>query len=189
MTPSNNPNGEPLIYRICDAAGVFHLVAPVNHTHTYADIPGLADELSELWAGVNEKAGQEEMEEALAAKQDALTFDTTPTANSTNPVTSGGIKAAIADATKGIFTDSLPFSITTAHEKMHVYTAILKNKTGAAMRLDQCIDVSSLPAEERGNVLWNEDGSASVDNTEEVAIRFMRADDSIYIWYDGKFVY
>ena len=39
---------------------------------------------------------------ALDAKQDTLTFDSTPTANSTNPVTSQGIKAAI-DAK-----DSLP---------------------------------------------------------------------------------
>ena len=29
------------------------------------------------------------------AKQDALTFDTTPTANSSNPVTSGGVKTAL----------------------------------------------------------------------------------------------
>ncbi len=32
----------------------------------------------------------------IAGKQDALTFDTTPTANSTNPVTSGGIYTAIS---------------------------------------------------------------------------------------------
>lgn len=32
---------------------------------------------------------------ALAAKQNTLTFDTTPTASSTNPVTSGGIKTAL----------------------------------------------------------------------------------------------
>ena len=32
---------------------------------------------------------------ALDAKQDTLTFDTTPTANSTNPVTSGGIQTAL----------------------------------------------------------------------------------------------
>ena len=37
---------------------------------------------------------------ALDVKQDSLTFDTTPTENSTNPVTSGGIKAAL-DAKKG----------------------------------------------------------------------------------------
>lgn len=32
---------------------------------------------------------------ALDGKQDTLTFDTAPTANSTNPVTSGGVKAAL----------------------------------------------------------------------------------------------
>lgn len=33
--------------------------------------------------------------DAIALKQDELTFDQTPTANSTNPVTSGGVHAAI----------------------------------------------------------------------------------------------
>ncbi|MBQ6480518.1 MAG: hypothetical protein IJI45_05325 [Anaerolineaceae bacterium] len=36
-----------------------------------------------------------EMNTKLAAKQDTLTFDTAPTANSTNPVTSGGVKTAL----------------------------------------------------------------------------------------------
>ena len=35
------------------------------------------------------------MNTALAGKQDTLTFDSTPTASSTNPVTSGGVKAGI----------------------------------------------------------------------------------------------
>lgn len=71
MTPSNPDNNQPLIYRIADAAGVFHLVAPVNHMHTYQDVPGLADELNELWAGLNEKANSEDVTEALAAKANA----------------------------------------------------------------------------------------------------------------------
>ena len=75
MTPSNPDNQQPLIYRIADALGVFHLVAPVNHTHAQSEIDGL--------------------DAALAAKQDALTFDSTPTAGSTNPVTSGGVKTAL----------------------------------------------------------------------------------------------
>ena len=75
MTPSNPDNQQPLIYRIADALGVFHLVAPVNHTHSQSEIQGL--------------------EAALSVKQDALTFDTTPTEGSTNPVTSGGVKEAI----------------------------------------------------------------------------------------------
>lgn len=37
----------------------------------------------------------DDLENAIDDKQDALTFDTTPTANSTNPVTSGGIKTAL----------------------------------------------------------------------------------------------
>ena len=32
---------------------------------------------------------------ALRGKQDALIFDAAPTANSTNPVTSGGVKTAL----------------------------------------------------------------------------------------------
>lgn len=95
MTPSNPSNQNPFILCIMDALGIPHQVAPLEHTHSYADIPGLADELGELWAGMNEKASQEAMTEALAAKQNVLTFDSTPTANSTNPVTSGGVKTAL----------------------------------------------------------------------------------------------
>ena len=36
-----------------------------------------------------------EVNTSLAGKQDALTFDTTPTEDSVNPVTSGGIYAAL----------------------------------------------------------------------------------------------
>lgn len=44
----------------------------------------------------------------VASKQDLLTFDQTPTANSTNPVTSGGVKAAL-DGKQGSLTfDSTP---------------------------------------------------------------------------------
>lgn len=128
MEPDNpNTNNTPLIYRICDAAGVFHLVAPVNHTHTYQDVPGLAGELNELWSGLNEKANAEDVTEALAGKANAVaagspsdgiiiagtsgelvrsnktlndfmpatTVDSTPTTNSDNLVTSGGVKAAL----------------------------------------------------------------------------------------------
>lgn len=39
---------------------------------------------------------------ALAGKQATLTFDSTPTANSTNPVTSGGIKTALDNLQSGL---------------------------------------------------------------------------------------
>ena len=40
-------------------------------------------------------ATTEYVTDAISGKQDTLTFDTTPTANSTNPVTSGGVKTAL----------------------------------------------------------------------------------------------
>lgn len=225
MEPNNPENQQPLIYRIADAAGVFHLVAPVNHTHTYQDVPGLAGELNELWSGLNEKANAEDVTEALAgkanaigagspsggiviantagelirspktitdlenaiaAKQDALIFDTTPTANSTNPVTSGGVKAAIDDATKAVF-GSMPYYITAAHEKMKVHTRILRNNTGSTIKLTECIDVSALPAEER-HVYWNAPDIDLPNNT-EIGIRFVIASNAVFLYYDGKFDY
>ncbi|MBR6780487.1 MAG: hypothetical protein IKM24_05665 [Clostridia bacterium] len=51
------------------------------------------------------------VEAALAKKQNALTFDSTPTAGSQNPVTSDGIKSAI-DASKDIFYVRCNFSAT-----------------------------------------------------------------------------
>ena len=108
MTPSNPTNSQPLIYRIADKLGVFHLVAPVDHTHTYAEVPGLQDELNEVWAGLNEKANQEDVTEALAGKQNVLTFDSAPTAGSTNPVTSGGVKAALDAKQNALTFDSAP---------------------------------------------------------------------------------
>ncbi|MBO7066701.1 MAG: hypothetical protein J6W40_03710 [Alphaproteobacteria bacterium] len=47
---------------------------------------------------LSDYAKTSDVESALAGKQDTLTFDTTPTTGSTNPVTSEGIKAAIAAA-------------------------------------------------------------------------------------------
>lgn len=53
--------------------------------------------------------------EMIAGKQDTLTFDDTPTADSSNPVTSGGVKAYV-DANAGggssgsVFGEAVPFS-------------------------------------------------------------------------------
>lgn len=46
MTPSNPTNSQPLIYRIADKLGVFHLVAPVDHTHAQSEVEGLAAALA-----------------------------------------------------------------------------------------------------------------------------------------------
>lgn len=51
---------------------------------------------------------------ALTAKQDALTFDSTPTASSINPVTSGGIKSYVDTAVSNI--NTMKIHICTAQE-------------------------------------------------------------------------
>ena len=186
MTPSNPSNQNPFILCIMDALGIPHQVAPLEHTHTYAEVTGLQGELNELWAGLGEKAGQEAMTEALAAKQDALTFDTTPTEGSTNPVTSGGVKAASDDATKAAFISSMPYIITAMHEKMRVYTRILTNNSGVTMTTNECLDFSTLPPAERVNILWNAP-SVDIAPNESFGIRFMRFATGVYVWYDGKF--
>lgn len=45
-----------------------------------------------------------QLNNGLAGKQNTLTFDTTPTEGSSNPVTSGGVYAAFAQAIAGLYT-------------------------------------------------------------------------------------
>lgn len=54
----------------------------------------------------------EEEREAWNGKQNALTFDTVPTAGSTNPVTSGGVKAALDDLPQPIIGTAPPTTST-----------------------------------------------------------------------------
>ena len=68
---------------------------------------------SGLVAKLNALPTNSDLVNLLAGKQDVLTFDTTPRANSTNPVTSEGIKAAI-DAASGGSTSALDAEIARA---------------------------------------------------------------------------
>jgi hypothetical protein len=49
-------------------------------------------------AGLKYAVGK--IKKLIATKQDALTFDSTPTSGSTNPVTSDGVKAYVDQAIK-----------------------------------------------------------------------------------------
>ena len=62
-----------------------------------ADASALADyaTTSAMNTALADKANTADVNTALAGKQNTLTFDSTPTANSTNPVTSEGIKSAL----------------------------------------------------------------------------------------------
>ena len=127
MTPTPPSGSNPLIYRIADALGVFHLVAPVIHTHTISEITDLDSYIPDQIAGgasgheayfailsngaiagstntgfgialrVN---GQTKIFEVTADTIENLLRaqsnpDSTPTADSDKLVTSGGVKAAL----------------------------------------------------------------------------------------------
>lgn len=73
------------------------LVADTNSTHKFVT----AAEKAQIATNADDIASAESkimlITDELNTKQDALTFDTTPTENSTNPVTSGGIYNVIGD--------------------------------------------------------------------------------------------
>ena len=70
MTPSNPDNQQPLIYRIADAAGVFHLVAPFNHTHSQDEVEGLT-------AALNNKAEKNHSHDSIGEDTDVNYADVT----------------------------------------------------------------------------------------------------------------
>ena len=151
MTPSNPSNGQPLIFRICDALGINHLVACFNHTHEQSEVEGLP-------AALSAKANASDMTAALAGKQNTLTFDTTPTAGSNNPVTSGGIKTAL-DAKQNTLTfDNTP----TANSNNPVKSSGIFNALGVKVNVSDvmpefleydgqdAIDLDSIIADSKG---------------------------------------
>lgn len=114
MNPDNTPI-TPEIYNIADNQGNKHTVVPTPHTHSQSEVNGLAVSLAAkanaIRAGsptgaivIANTAGEllrspktiPDLENAIAAKQDALTFDNTPKSGSDNPVKSSGIYAAFA---------------------------------------------------------------------------------------------
>ena len=60
-----------------------------------ADVTTIQTDITNINSTLETKASVTDLENGLKTKQDKLTFDTTPTANSSNPVTSGGIKTEL----------------------------------------------------------------------------------------------
>lgn len=73
---------------------------------------------------------------ALSGKQDTLTFDSTPTASSTNPVTSGGVKTYVDGKVSSASTVSSS-STTTAPNEKAVYDLVSPIQT-AVTNLQSC---------------------------------------------------
>lgn len=132
MTPSNPTNSQPLIYRIADKLGVFHLVACINHTHEQSEVEGLQSALlskadaSSTDTKINGKISRvptatngniAEFDDDGNIKDSgkktsdfmlAMTVDSTPTADSANLVTSGGVAAALEGKMDKMTVDSTP---------------------------------------------------------------------------------
>lgn len=71
-------------------------------TH-WADLPyDASDELADLVQDATHRTVTDDEKATWNAKQDALTFDATPTEGSTNPVTSGGVKDALDEVNESI---------------------------------------------------------------------------------------
>lgn len=67
----------------------------VRVTAVEADVTTIQTDITNINSTLETKASVTDLENGLKTKQDKLTFDTTPTANSSNPVTSGGIKTEL----------------------------------------------------------------------------------------------
>ena len=181
MTPSNPTNQQPFIYRVADAAGVFHLVAPVDHTHLTTEVSGLTEALAA-------KANAAAVETALAGKMDNKTIDSAPTANSTNLVTSGGVKAAIDAATNVIETNDVAYDASELEQGI-VYTFLFHNETGEIVALEELIDSNALPNPE-SFIFFNVDGMhTEIGNGDTAALRVIRTSRGIFVHYDGTFDY
>ena len=68
-----------------------------NKLATASDIPTVPTALADLTDDSTHRVVTDTEKSTWSGKQDALTFDNTPTANSNNPVKSGGIKTALDD--------------------------------------------------------------------------------------------
>ena len=92
---------------------------------------------SGLVTKLNELPTNSDLVNLLAGKQDVLTFDTTPRANSTNPVTSEGIKAAIDAASSADALDN-EIARATAAEQANASAIVAEtNRASAAEGLIQ----------------------------------------------------
>ena len=95
--------------------GRFGAVAPQTGDYTAAMVGADAQGAAQTVQGNLNTHAENTVKHITAAertawngKQNALTFDTTPTEGSTNPVTSGGVKAALDDVQSGLVLDDTP---------------------------------------------------------------------------------
>lgn len=90
------------------------------------------------------------------AKQNALTFDTTPTEGSTNPVTSGGVKAALDDVQSSLVLDDTP----TANSSNLVKSGGVKSALDLKQDKSTAITTSNIASQTVNKAKYATDGVA-----------------------------
>lgn len=93
---------------------------------------------------------------AWNGKQNALTFDTTPTEGSTNPVTSGGVKAALDDVQSGLVLDDTP----TANSSNLVKSGGVKSALDLKQDKSTAITTSNIASQTVNKAKYSTDGVA-----------------------------
>ena len=93
---------------------------------------------------------------AWNGKQNALTFDTTPTEGSTNPVTSGGVKAALDDVQSGLVLDDKP----TANSSNLVKSGGVKSALDLKQDKSTAITTSNIASQTVSKAKYATDGVA-----------------------------
>lgn len=111
---------------------------------------------------------------SLATKQDKLTFDTTPTTNSTNPVTSDGIKKAIDAKTVDLsgYQTKLTFDTTpTANSTNPVTSSGVKTALDGKLNTSgNAASASKLATARTISLAGNVTGSGSFDGSSNLTI-------------------
>lgn len=112
---------------ICIADSTGNL--PTNTTYWQIEAKGVSDasdlDYDNTVSGLTADDVQEAVDELASEKQDNLTFDASPTENSTNPVTSGGVYTALGNKQDTLTFDNIPTENSTNPVKSGgVYSAI-----------------------------------------------------------------
>lgn len=131
-----------------------------------------------------------ELGDLLDDKQDILTFDSTPTSASNNPVTSGGVYTALEDKQDVLSFDSAPTSgSTNPVTSGGVYSAIQNASGDAAVKESDAVDVDLDVTDSSGNVLVRfEDGHIKTKNFDSSDIDVEPLVDSVHASSDDNLV-
>ena len=137
------------------AITLYELDGTKYYSGTYAKTLSIGDVLGML--PEHELASKEWVNDQLSGKQDTLTFDITPTEDSTNPVTSGGIKAYV-DAVEAQLGGGLKFKGAKSVSQLNALSpSLTTSNNGDYYNVTDSgtLSAGSLPVLAGDNVAWS----------------------------------